>query len=151
MANNKKTVTTPNKINRLKKDEAGKIIFWRILIIVIADLFVASAFDYLIHSPAEVEFKFYMNVRPVLCYVFWALFALSVVYFILTIVKKLDTTAHIMTPEMITALTLYLSVMTTGFFYDMFKMTPYLFYTMTIIASVLFVVYYVYTVLLYKK
>lgn len=150
MANNK-NVITPNKISRLKKDDAGKIIFWRILIIVIVDLLVASAFDYLIHSPAEVEYNFYMNIRPVLCIVFWALFALSVAYYVLTIIKKMDTSAHIMTPAMITACTLYLSIMTTGFLYDMFKMTPYLFYTMTIIASVLFAVYYVYTVLLYKK
>ncbi|MBE6626070.1 MAG: hypothetical protein E7628_02660 [Ruminococcaceae bacterium] len=151
MANTKKTVSAPNKISRLSKDDAGKIIFWRIIIILVADLLVASAFDYLIHSPAEIEFNFYMNIRPVLCYVFWALFALSVAYMVISIVKKFDTSAHIMTPAMIAALTLYLAVMTTGFFYDMFKMTPYLFYTVTVIASVLFVVYYVYTVLMYKK
>ena len=151
MANNKKTVTAPNKISRLSKDAAGKIIFWRILIILVVDLLVASTFDYLVHSPAEIEFNFYMNIRPILCYVFWALFALSVVYLVLTIVKKIDTSAHIATPAMIAAVTLYLSIMSTGFFYDMFKMTPYLFYTMTVIASVLFVVYYVYTVLMYKK
>ena len=151
MANTKKTVSVPNKINRLSKDEAGKIIFWRIIIILVADLLVASAFEYLIHSPAEVEFNFYMNIRPVLCYVFWALFALSVAYLVLTIVKKIDTSAYIMTPAMIAALTLYLSIMSTGVFYDMIKMTPYLFYTLTVIASVLFLVYYVYTVLMYKK
>ncbi len=151
MANTKKNVITPNKISRLKKDDAGKIIFFRILIIAVVDILVASVFDYLIHSPAEIEFNFYMNTRPVLCWVFWALFALSVGYIVLTVVKKIDTSAHIMTPAMISATALYLAIMTTGFFYDMFKMTPYLFYTMTVIASVLFAVYYIYTVLLYKK
>lgn len=151
MSNVKKNVGNANKISKLKKEAAGKIIFFRILIILIVDLVVASVFDYLIHCPGEIELNFYMNIRPVLCYVFWALFALSVVYWVLTIVKKFDTSAHVMTPAMISAVTLYLSIMVTSVFYDMFKVSPYLFYTMTVIASVLFAVYYVYTVLLYKK
>ena len=139
------------KIGKMSKDDAGKIIFWRILIIAVVDLIVASLFDYITHAPAEVEAPFFVNVRPVLNIVFWALFALSVVYFIITIVKKIDTSAHIMTPEMISAGTLFLAVMTTGVFYNMFRITPYLFYTMTVIVSVLFAVYYIYTILLYKK
>ena len=139
------------KISKLSKDDAGAIIFWRIVIIAALDLIVAALFHYVTHSPAEFEAPFYMNVRPVLAIVFWVLFALSVVYFIITIVKKIDTSAHIMTPEMISAATLYLAVVNTGVFYNMFRTTPYLFYTMTMIVSVLFAVYYIYTILLYKK
>lgn len=149
--NNTNLMFRQTKISKMSKDDAGKIIFWRILIIAVVDLIVASLFDYITHSPAEVEGPFYMNVRPVLNIVFWALFALSVVYFIITIVKKIDTSAHVMTPEMISAGTLFLAVMTTGAFYNMFRITPYLFYTMTVIVSVLFAVYYIYTILLYKK
>lgn len=139
------------KISKLSKDEAGAIIFWRIVIIAALDLIVASLFHYITHSPAEVETQFYMNVRPILSIVFWALFVAAAVYFIITLVKKIDTSAHIMTPEMILAATLYLAVVNTSVFYNMFRTTPYLFYTMTMIVSVLFAVYYIYTILLYKK
>lgn len=148
---NNKPLFNQTKIGKLSKDEAGKIIFWRILIIAVVDLLVASFFDYITHSPAEVEGPFYMNVRPVLNWVFWGLVALSVVYFVIVLVKKIDTSAHIMTPEMILAATLYFAIVTTGVFYNMFRITPYLFYTMTMIVSVLFAVYYIYTILLYKK
>lgn len=140
-----------SKIGKLSKDEAGAIIFWRIVIIAALDLIVAWLFHYITHTPAEVEAPFYMNVRPVLAWVFWGLFAASVVYFIITIVKKIDTSAYVMTPAMISAATLYLAVVNTGIFYNVFRITPYLFYTMTMIVSVLFAVYYIYTILLYKK
>jgi hypothetical protein len=57
----------------------------------------------------------------------------------------------VLTPAMICAISVYLAILTNSFFYTRFRQSPYLFYTLTIIASVLFVVYYVYTVLLYKK
>jgi hypothetical protein len=60
-----------------------------------------------------------------------------------------DTSAHIMTPEMVLGLAFFL--FTTAMFYDHFRNTPFLFYTIMVIGSVLYAVYYIYTILLYKR
>jgi hypothetical protein len=145
-----KTANKP-KIMTLKKSEAKKLVLLRVLIIIIVDIVVCVCFNHLIHSPAEVEYTFYTQVRPVLFWLFIALTVAAVVYLIITLVKKIDTSAHVLTPAMICAISVYLAILTNSFFYTRFRQSPYLFYTLTIIASVLFVVYYVYTVLLYKK
>ena len=90
-----------------------------------------------------------MKVLPVLRIVFAVLLAAAVCYLIITKVKKIDTSANWITPGMLTAGALYLTV--TAFFYNQFRMTPVLFFTLTVVASVLFAVYYIYTILLYKK
>jgi len=132
----------------LSKNEAGRIVLFRILIIILADIIVGSLFDF-VKGEATRELFFHQSVLPALQIVFGIVFGLSVVYFILALVKKIDTSAHYMTPAMISALALYLFV--TVLFYDRFRGVPILFYTMTVIASVLFAVYYIYTILLYKK
>lgn len=132
----------------LSKNEAGRIVLFRILIIILADIIVGSLFDF-VKSEANREFFFHQNLLPALQIVFGAVLALSVGYFVVTLVKKIDTSAHYMTPAMISALSLYLFV--TVMFYDRFRGVPFLFYTMTVIGSVLFAVYYIYTILLYKK
>ncbi len=137
-----------NKMASLSKNEAGRIVLFRILIIILADIIVGSLFDY-VKGEANRELFFHQSILPVLQIAFGVVLGLSVVYLILTLVKKIDTSAHYMTPAMITALSLYLFV--TVMFYDRFRGVPFLFYTMTVIASVLFAVYYIYTILLYKK
>lgn len=137
-----------NKMMSLDKSKAGRIVFFRILIIILADVVVSTLFDF-VKAEGNREFSFVMNVLPALRIAFAALLVLSALYWVLASVKKLDTSAHIMPPEMITALSLYLTV--TAVFYDRFRISPILFYTMTIIASVLFAVYYIYTILLYRK
>lgn len=132
----------------LSKNEAGRIVLFRILIIILADIIVGSLFDY-VKGEANRELFFHQSILPVLQIAFGVVLGLSVVYLILSLVKKIDTSAHYMTPAMITALSLYLFV--TVMFYDRFRGVPFLFYTMTVIASVLFAVYYIYTILLYKK
>lgn len=137
-----------NKMASLSKNEAGRIVLFRILIIILADIIVGSLFDY-VKGEANRELFFHQSILPVLQIAFGVVLGLSVVYLILSLVKKIDTSAHYMTPAMITALSLYLFV--TVMFYDRFRGVPFLFYTMTVIASVLFAVYYIYTILLYKK
>lgn len=139
------------KIATLKRAEAKKLVLLRVLVILVVDIAVCICFNHLIHSPAEVEYTFYTQIRPVLFWFFIALTVAAVVYLIVTLVKKIDTSAKVLTPAMICAISIYLAILTNSFFYTRFRQSPYLFYTMTIIASVLFVVYYVYTVLLYKK
>jgi len=145
----KKTSFYPdNKMMALGKDKAKQIVTIRILIIIFADILVCSLFDF-VRGDIMRELYFHNNVHPVLMYVFGALLVLSAAYFAVTLIKKIDTSAHIMTPLMVVALCLYLFV--SVLFYDQFRMTPFLFYTMTVIASVLFAVYYVYTIIFYKK
>ena len=79
-----------NKMNTLGKMEAGRIVLFRILIIVLADIIVGSLFDF-VKADAMRELAFHLNVHPVLKVAFGALFALSAVYFVVTLVKKVDT------------------------------------------------------------
>ena len=150
MAKNNKVNETVvrNKMTSLSKSEAGRSVLFRVLTIVLADIIVGILFDF-VKGEANRELYFHQNLLPVLQIVFGVVFGLSVIYFILTLVKKIDTSAHFMTPAMISALALYLFV--TVLFYDRFRGVPILFYTMTVIASVLFAVYYIYTILLYQK
>ncbi len=132
----------------LDKGKAGRIVFSRVLLILIVDLIVASLFNF-IREEAMRHFAFHTQWQSPLTIAFGVLLALTVAYFIVVLVKKIDASAHYMTPAMVVAVALYLFV--TTILFDQFATTPFLFYTMTIIVSVLFVVYYVYTILLYKK
>ena len=67
----------------------------------------------------------------------------------MTLIRKTDTSAYWVTPAMLTAVALYLTV--TVLFFDKFWVYPPLFYVMTVIVSLLFAVYYIYTILLYRK
>ncbi len=146
---NKMSAANPtNKMMALNKGKAGRIVLFRVLIIILTDIIVSTLFDF-VKADAAREYAFHMNVHTPLKFVTAVLLVLAAVYFVITLVKKIDTSAHFMTPAMITAAALYLFV--TTMFYEQFRTTPFLFYTMTVIASVLFAVYYIYTILLYKK
>ena len=80
---------------------------------------------------------------------FPALLLVSLEYLIVTLIRKTDTSAYWITPAMLTAIALYLTV--TALFFDKFWVYPPVFYVMTVIVSLLFAVYYVYTILLYRK
>lgn len=147
-SNNMGANTAKNKMMSLDKAKAGRIVFFRVLIIILTDILVSTLFDY-VKAEAMRHYNFHANLQTPLTIVFGVLFALSVAYLAVTLVKKIDTSAQYMTPAMITAVTLYLFV--TTMFFDQFATTPFLFYTMTVIVSVLFAVYYIYTILLYKK
>jgi len=137
-----------NKMNTLGKMEAGRIVLFRILIIVLADIITGSLFDF-VKAEATRELAFHLNVHPVLKVVFSVVFALAAIYFVVMLVKKVDTSAHIMTPEMVLGLAFFL--FTSAMFYDHFRNTPFLFYTIMVIGSVLYAVYYIYTIMLYKR
>lgn len=150
MAKSNKTaaVNPANKMMSLDKGKAGRIVLFRILIIILTDIIVATLFDF-VKSDAAREYAFHINVHTPLKYVSAVILVLAAVYFVITLVKKIDTSAHYMTPAMAAAVAVYLFL--TVIFYEQFRTTPFLFYTMTVIASVLFAVYYIYTILLYKK
>ena len=147
MAKTKKNLPLNRKIASMNKGEVSALIFTRILIIFAVDVIIAYLFDF-VKNDAEREFFFHMNVNTPLKYVFGGLLVLSLVYLAITFIKKIDTSAHVRTPGMITALSFFLFV--SAMFYDKFRNTSYLFYTIMIIGSVLFILYYIYTLLLYR-
>lgn len=147
-SNNLNSGKAGNKMMTLGKAKACRIVFFRALIILLVDIVVSSLFEY-IKDEANRHYAFHTQLQTPLTIVFGVLTLAAIGYFAFTAVKKIDTSAHYMTPLMITAGSAYLLV--TTLFFDQFATTPFLFYTMTVIASVLFVVYYIYTNILYKK
>ena len=137
-----------NKMASLSKDVAGRIVFVRILIYFLVGFLTATFFDY-VKGEAMREFEFHQSTLPILIYVAAGALVLSAAYLIFTLIKKLDTSAHYVTPTMLAAISGY--VLCFGLFYDKFRVAPSFFYTLTAIACVLVIVYYVYIVLLYKK
>jgi len=138
-----------NKMMSLSKDAAGRIVFVRILIFILVAFITASSFDYVRSQGNNLEFEFYKNTLPIIAYVSAAFLVLSVVYLIVTLVKRIDTSAHYVTPMMLVAISAY--VLAFAVFYNKFRVAPSFFYTLSAIACVLVIVYYVYIVLLYKK
>lgn len=151
MANNMtKTKTAEStKMRAMSKSKAAQVVLVRILVIALVDVIVSTLFMKCIRSDGMTEFAFHQNVLPVLKIVFGVLCVLSIAYLVFTLLKKIDTSAYWVTPAMLAAITVYLTA--TAFLYDQFRMSPFLFFTMTVIGSVLFAVYYIYTILLYKK
>ena len=131
-----------NKMKAVSKSRAGQIVLVRILVIVLVAVIVGILFDF-VRGDAIREFPFHTYTLPVLRLVFPA-----VAYLVVTVVKKIDTSTHWITPEMLVGIGFYLSL--TALFYDRFTSFPPLFYTISVIGCVLFAVYYIYTVLLYK-
>ena len=141
-------ISNSNKMSSLDKNNAGKIVRIRILILLITDIIVSFLFNF-IKSEAMREYFFHMTLQTPLKFISGAILVLAVAYLIFTYVKKIDTSAHFITPAMIATISLYLFA--TIMFFEPFRTTPFLFYTLTVIVTVLFVVYYIYTILLYKK
>ena len=108
----------------LDKSKAGKIVALRILLIVLYDLAVTVLFNF-VRGEANREFAFHTNVLPVLRIASLVLFAASLIYLIVTLVKKIDTTAQPVTPLMLAAAFAHLFV--TSMLYDKFRITPFLF------------------------
>ncbi|MBE6598442.1 MAG: hypothetical protein E7638_03250 [Ruminococcaceae bacterium] len=142
--------------NGLTKSQAENVVTIRVLLLVLFDIAVSFLFDFFSTSTktftAEngatytLELVFH-NILPVLRWVFGILFVLSLAYFVIARVKKINTSRHPVTPEMLVVFTFILTAAVV--FYDMFKITPFLFYTMTVVISVLVAIYYIYTMLFY--
>ena len=138
------------QIERTDRSRAGQIVLVRILAIVIVDVVVAMLFDFVgPHAAWDRASVFHANVLPVLKIVFPALLLIAAAYLAFTLIRRTDTSAWWITPAMLTAVALYLTVIV--LFFDKFWVYPPLFYVMTIIVSLLFAVYYIYTILLYRK
>lgn len=138
-----------NKMMALDKNSATRIVLLRILIIILVDILVGTAVGSLAKLEPEPALNFHLHVLPILKYVFAALLILAAAYVVVMLLKKVDTSAHVVTPLMVFAVALYLAV--TAAFLDRFINAPYLFWTLTLVISVLFAVYYIYTILMYKK
>ena len=82
---------------------------------------------------------------PWLTWVFGVICAASAGYFVWSLVKKVDTRKHPMTPAMTFALCLFLFAIVLLYKY----LTMVMIMSAMVIASVLFAVYYIYTNLLY--
>ena len=137
-----------NKMMTLTREQASGVVFVRILIFVLTAFITASYFDY-VKAEAMREFNFHQNILPIMLYVSGACLALSVAYLVFTLIKKIDTSAHYVTPSMLAAVSAY--VLAFAVFYDKIRTAPSFFYTLSAIACVLVIIYYVYIVLLYKK
>lgn len=129
---------------KLSKDEAGKVVALRILIILLADIIIGSLLDF-VRADATREYNFVFNVCPWLTWVFGVICAASAGYFVWSLVKKVDTRKHPMTPAMTFALCLFLFAIVLLYKY----LTMVMIMSAMVIASVLFAVYYIYTNLLY--
>ena len=133
--------------NGLTRSQAEFIVTIRVLLLVIFDIAASFWFDYIINAPGNVELAFYRNVRPTLLWVTIGLFVLSLAYFVVAKFTKMNTSKHIITPEMISAMTFI--CMAAIVLYNNFRLTPVLFYTMVVIISILAAIYYIYTMLFY--
>ena len=129
---------------KLSRDEAGKVVALRILIILLADIIIGSLLDF-VRADATREYNFVFNVCPWLTWVFGVICAASAGYFVWSLVKKVDTRRHPMTPAMTFALCLFLFAIVLLYKY----LTMVMIMSAMVIASVLFAVYYIYTNLLY--
>lgn len=129
---------------KLSRDEAGKVVALRILIILLADIIIGSLLDF-VRADATREYNFVFNVCPWLTWVFGVICAASAGYFVWSLVKKVDTRRYPMTPAMTFALCLFLFAIVLLYKY----LTMVMIMSAMVIASVLFAVYYIYTNLLY--
>jgi len=128
----------------LTRDEAGKVVTYRVLIILLADIVIGSLLDY-IRADSNREYRFVFDVCPWLVWVCGAVAAIAGGYLVWSLIKKVDTRRHPMTPAMIFALCLFLFAIVL-----LYKsITLMMIISTMVIASVLFVLYYVYTNLLY--
>ncbi len=138
------TENTSKKREALSREEAAKVVTLRVLIIVLADIIMGSLLDF-VHFNSHRETKFVFEICPILVWVFGALTAAALAYLIWSVVKKVDTRRQPMTPFMIFALCLFLFAVTL-----LYKsLTPVMIISVMVIASVLFILYYIYTNLLY--
>ncbi len=130
--------------DKLSKEEAGKVVTYRILIIFLADLIIGSLLDY-VRADSTREYNFVFSICPWLTWVFAALFAGAAAWLVWSIVKKVDVRRYPMPPAMAVALTLFLFGIT--LLYKSITMVMIL--SVMVIASVLIAIYYIYTNLLY--
>lgn len=148
-ANNRKAV---NKIAALDKNSATFVVATRILIMVIAECLIGlglKCFNDLFKTDPSRAARFALNAVPVLKWIFIALSVLAAVYLVITIVKKIDTSAYFVTPLMIFAV--MMSMAATLVLFNRFTSATYLFWIAAGIVCVFFALYYIYTILMYKK
>lgn len=146
MAKHNQSVKLENKAKAktFSREEAGKVVTYRILILVLADFIIGSLLDY-IRADGKREYSFVFDVSPVLVWVFGAMALASAGYLIWTLVKKTDTRRYPVTPAMLFALCFFLFAAT--LFYK--SLTFMFLVAVMVIGSVLFALYYIYTNLLY--
>lgn len=151
MAQTKKAIKnrSENKIASLGKGKATSLVKARVAILAGAEIIIGAALTALKKTDLLVLNSFYNKVLPVLRYVFAALALAAAAYLIVSIVKNIDTSADVVTPSMVFAIVMSLAV--TAAFFGRFIMSTYLFWIAAAVLCVLFAVYYVYTVLMYKK
>ena len=140
MAKHNQSVKLEKNTKGLSREEAGKIVTYRILILVLADFIIGSLLDY-VRADSNREYSFVFRVCPVLVWVFGAMALAACGY----LVKKTDTRRYPITPAMIFALCFFLFAAT--LFYKSLTFTLML--AVLVIGSVLFALYYIYMNLLY--
>lgn len=144
MAKHNQSVKLDNKAAGLSREEAGKVVTYRILILVLVDFIIGSLLDY-VRADGNREYSFVFNVCPVLVWIFGAMAVAAAGYLVWSLVKKVDTRRHPVTPAMLFALCLFLFIAT--LFYK--SLTFMFLIALLVIGSVLFAMYYIYTNLLY--
>lgn len=152
MAQTKKAIKnnrSKKKIASLDKEKATSLVKARIAILAGAEIIIGAALTALKKTDLLVLNSFHNKALPVLRYVLAALALAAAAYLIVSIVKDLDTSADVMTPSMVFAIVMSLAV--TVAFFDRLIISTYLFWIAAAVLCILFTVYYVYTVLMYKK
>ncbi len=151
MAQTKKGMNnrTANKIASLGKDKATSLVKARVAILVLSEIVIGAVLTALKKTDLHVLLSFHNKTLPVLRYVFAVLALVAAAYLIVSIVKNRDTSADVLTPSMVFAIVMSLAV--TVAFFGRFIISTYLFWIAAAVLCILFAVYYVYTILMYKK
>lgn len=144
MAKHNQSVKLEKNGSGLTREEAGKVVTYRILILVLADFLIGTLLDY-VRADGSREYAFVFNVCPVLVWVFGVMTLGAAAYLVWSLVKKIDTKRYPITPAMIFALCFFLFAAT--LFYKSLTFTLML--AVLVIGSVLFALYYIYSNLLY--
>ena len=138
-----------SRIAALDKDSASRLVTIRILIMIAVEVFIGWSLHFL-SSDWERGYAFRMSAAFTVLKILFAVFALAAAaYFVITLVKNIDTSADVVTPFMLFAIAMSFAV--TIAFYDRFFFNQYLFWIAAAIVVVFFALYYIYTVLMYKK
>ncbi len=129
----------------VRKKKNSNVAAGRMAIMILADI-IAICILSALHSSGQRELRFYENWLVPLTVVFGVLSLASVIYQVVVIVKKMDTSGHYITPAMLLCVTLFAFI--SCLLYT--RLIPTTIMIASVVATVLFVVYCLYVHVFYR-
>ncbi len=129
----------------VSKKKNSSVAAGRMAIMILADI-IAICILSALHGNGRLELEFYENWLMPLTVVFGVLTVAAVVYQIVVIVKKVETSGHYVTPAMILCVVLF--GLLSCLLYT--KLIPTTIMIASVVATVLFVVYCLYMHVFYR-